>query len=90
MSKVYRIYQPYHESSESGTYEYGIYSSKERVKRRLLQLYKELVKEKGWENVVLHWEGLYIKIQGWDSYEYIWVRKYELDRDIEDDVCGYT
>ena len=39
--KIYRVYEPFHELNERGTYEYGYFSTLEKANERLAEVWKE-------------------------------------------------
>lgn len=84
---IYRVYRPYHESSESGTYEYGYYSSHDRAKQRALDVWKE--KDFGNDYEVLPNGGL-IEHGAWGGTTVIYVDTIEVDNDCNDNMVGYT
>lgn len=84
---VFRVYSSFHEFDESGTYEYGYYSTHEKALARLIYVWnkagypqpKEKNKtETGWY-VRTTWDGISIDIQ-----------RCAIDEDIDDDLIGYT
>lgn len=89
--KVYRVYKHYHSSSESGTIEYGIFTTKDKVKEVLKKLYKKEKKNKANIKVVLHLEKMYIEMFGigW-GYHSIRTKKYELNKEIAKRIIGFT
>lgn len=82
---VYRVYQPYHDSSESGTTEYGYFSSLDRAKDLVARLWKEKKYPDGYEDGP---SGRWVR-NGWDSCS-IHIREIEIDKEIKDNCCGYT
>ena len=82
---IYRVYESYHDSSESGTIEYGYFSSFDVAKNLVVKLWKEKQYPDGYE------EGP----SGRGSYDgccscAIHIREIEMDKEIREDCCGYT
>ena len=84
---IYRVYESYHESSESGTVEYGYYSLHERAKQRALDVWKQ--KGYGGVDEVSPSGSLYAQ-SGWGYSAHIRVIEIEVDQDSNQDVSGYT
>ena len=83
---IYRVYESYHDSSESGTHEYGYYTDLERAKQRARAVWKQKdypeeysVSEMGElsANNGFHWTSISI-------------REIEVDTDLDQNMCGYT
>jgi hypothetical protein len=86
--KIYRVYSSYHESSESGTYDYGYYTDHERAKQRA----KDVWANKGYgeyrpEDISPN--GSIHVSDGWGICS-INVQSIELDVDTDHNTCGYT
>lgn len=84
--EIYRVYRSYHESSESGTVEYGYYSSLEAAKRRALEVWKTNYGDLEPEDLG---NGSLYAATGWDSVS-IYVRPIEVDVVTEQTEVGYT
>lgn len=82
---IYRVYQPYHESSESGTTEYGAFSSLDHAKDLIARLWKEKGYPGGYEDGP---SGRWVH-DGWHSFA-IYIHEIEIDKEIKEDCCGYT
>ena len=88
--KVYRVYSPFHQSDESGTYEYGIFSSREKAVERLKEIYKKEIKE----NPDYKFEfkpkrgALHID-DGFDIWSY-YIEEFDVDEEIKRVNIGYT
>ncbi|GIW70264.1 MAG: hypothetical protein KatS3mg101_1011 [Patescibacteria group bacterium] len=89
--KVYRIYEPYHESSESGTVDYGIFSSKDKAIEVLKKICKEKRKKNGkrW-NFCKRGRLPYLFYLAWDESRCVYIKEYDLDKEILEDIVGYT
>ena len=74
-----------HESSESGTHEYGIYSSPDLATARAKDIWKQCDYPEGYEETT---GGLYLST-GWDSFS-VSISEYVTDVPIDKDMCGYT
>lgn len=85
MGTVYRVYSSYHESSESGTTEYGTYSTLDGARARALEVWTA---NKYPEPTADATGSLYASM-GWDSVG-ITVLPVELDQPTNSDRCGYT
>ena len=86
--KVYRVFERYHASGESGTIEYGIFSSKEVAAKRAWEIWNR----KGYPNdEVKEFPGgsLFCCKDPFEVYD-ISVQEYELDEEINVDITGYT
>ena len=83
---IYRVYESYHDSSESGTYEYGYFSSLDVALARAKGVWAQKNYPKGYK--VIDDGGLYAHT-GWDSC-LISISKIEVDQPINDNNCGYT
>lgn len=83
---IYRVYTSYHESSESGTHEYGYYSTLEAAKKRAKNVwameYAEYPPEESAGGSLSYYDG-------WNSMN-ICVSSIEVDVDTENQVVGYT
>jgi len=83
---IYRVFTSYHESSESGTHEYGYYSTLGAAKKRAKEVwameYAEYIPEE------LE-SGSLVSHTGWDSLS-ITVLAIKVDEDTENQVMGYT
>lgn len=83
---IYRVFTSYHESSESGTHEYGYYSTLERARNRARDVwameYAEYIPGE-------HPSGSLTSHTGWDSIS-ITVLAIDVDKDTENQVVGYT
>lgn len=82
---VFRVYEPFHESSESGTYEYGTYSSYEDAATRLEAMWSMRGYPQPEEKSEWDW---YADFQ-MDTYR-MYISKVEIDRDTNDELTGYT
>jgi len=83
---IYRVYSPFHESSKSGTYEYGYFSDHANACSRATQVWKKLGLP---ENVeTLPGGSLYVH-DGWDSY-CIYVEEIIVDKEMDSQNTGYT
>ena len=85
---VYRVYESYHDSSESGTIEYGYYSSLARAKQRALEAWKQ--KDYGDIDEVYPCGSICGAPSGWGSGPYIRVSEIEIDIDTQSNNVGYT
>jgi hypothetical protein len=83
---IYRVYTTYHESSESGTIEYGFYSTLEKAKQRAKEVWIAQYPDCQYEEKE---SGSLYCHNGWDSIS-IYVSSFELDTDMHKDNCGYT
>lgn len=83
---VWRVYEAFHESSESGTHEYGYFSDHERAKVRALTVWqrKQYPPEKE-----ISEEGSLYAYDGWSSCS-IRVERIEVDKELEESNVGYT
>ena len=84
---VWRVYRPYHESSESGTIEFGYYSTEERAKQRALEAWRE--NDYGDISEVDQSGSIHAQ-SGWGDSISIYVSEIEVDHDSNHNVCGYT
>ena len=84
---IFRVYESFHTSSESGTNEYGCYSSLEKAKARLETIWMkkgypdpkpEHKKDSGW-----------FAYHGWDDCS-IDIAKITIDEDTDNECIGYT
>lgn len=82
---IYRVYESYHDASESGTTEYGCFTSLETAQDLVARLWKDREYPDGYEDGP---SGRWLH-DGWDSYS-IHIMKIELDKEIKEDCCGYT
>lgn len=85
---VYRVYESYHDSSESGTIEYGYYSGADRAKQRALEVWKQ--KDYGDIDEVYPCGSICGVSNGWSSGPYIRVSEIEVDTDTQCNNVGYT
>lgn len=85
---VYRVYEVYHDFSESGTLEYGYYSTLVGAKQRALDVWKQ--KDYGDIGEVRPCGTLCGVPSGWGSGPYIHVSEIELDADTHSDIVGNT
>lgn len=87
MKYFYRVYETYHESSESGTREYGFYTDLAQAKERALSAWKA----RGYPDPPEVSTPLgSLSYQGaWDVCE-IRIGKYPLDCDMDENCNGYT
>jgi len=78
--KVYRVYKHFHFTGESGAYEYGIFSSRDKAVERLKEIYKKSKKEnpiyifefrpeEGYLVIYDKWEKWVVKIQEFELDE---------------------
>ena len=89
--KIYRVYEHYHISCESGTYEYGIFSSREKAVERLKKIYKESKKEYPKNKFEFSPKKGYLYIKDyldWDRK--IYIQEFELDEKMNYFNLGYT
>ena len=82
---IYRVYSTYHDASESGTTEYGSYSSLEGAQDRVARVWTKKQYPDGYEDSSA---GRHIH-DGMDWYA-IYIAEVEVDKDTDDDCCGYT
>jgi len=93
---IYRIYEPFHETDESGTYEYGYYDSLVKAKKRLSDLIKKSEEEfkeaitKNRVKIGLFENGMGYKISSGFDDSYIYIEEIELNKDIDETNVGYT
>lgn len=83
---IYRVYESYHDSSESGTLEYGCYSTLAKAKQRALEVWKQ----QDYGNIdVVHPCGSVCGVpNGWGAGQHIRVSEIELDA--QSNIVGYT
>lgn len=83
---VYRVYEPYHYDDESGTHEYGTFSTVEYATFRVAKVWAE----KKYPEVFEQYEtgGRYAR-GAWDYCQII-VESIEVDKDINEENVGYT
>jgi len=84
---VYRVYETYHYSDESGTYEYGTFSTPELASARVATMWAFKRYPKTFEVTEL---GGRFSTLGYSDYTQIHVSKITVDEEINDDHCGYT
>jgi len=84
--KIYRVFTSYHESSESGTHEYGYYSTLDAAKKRARDVWAMTYAEYIPEELE---GGSLVSHTGWYSLS-ITVSDIEVDKDTENQVVGYT
>lgn len=84
MSNVYRVYEAFHDPAESGTFEYGTYSTLDKAQMRMLKVWKD----KKYPDYTYSEMNLYAYGIG-DSYS-ISIETIEVDKDIDDKNVGYT
>jgi hypothetical protein len=85
---VYRVYNSYHYDDESGTTEYGTYSTLEKAKKRLAEVVAKDAGKLGFEidpNGRCGWQ-----IYGCGDRTYFYISEIPLDKDVERDCNGYT
>lgn len=90
--KIYRVYHPFHESSESGTIEFGYFSTLEKAKEVLKQTIEFMKKDGYWKDDDVEWDkdglGYYLKGMQYESGAYI--QEFELDEEMQKETIGYT
>lgn len=84
--KTYRVFTSYHESSESGTHEYGYYSTLGAARKRARDVWAMTYAEYIPGELE---SGSLVSHTGWDSIS-ITVSAIEVDKDTENQVVGYT
>lgn len=82
---IYRVYESYHSSSESGTIEYGYFSSLAVARDLVARIWKEKAYPDGYEDGP---SGRWVH-NGWESCS-IHIREIEIDKEMKEDCCGYT
>lgn len=85
--KVYRVYESFHDPAESGTFEYGVYSTLERATLRMIRVWKD----KGYPQPSIGDAtdtSMFVYNMG-DNYS-MYVETIEVDKDISDKNVGYT
>ena len=85
--KIWRLYKPYHDSSESGTIEFGYYSTHERAKQRAVDVWN---KSDYGEIGTADSSGSLHSQSGWGDSVSVYVSEIELDQDSDRNMCGYT
>lgn len=83
--KVYRVYHSYHETSESGTKENGIYSTEEKARERAIEVAQKISLP---DTEITVGDG-FVSFGSWDTTYINW-DEYEVDKDIDMDFNGYT
>lgn len=85
--KIYRVFTAYHEPDESGTYEYGCYSSFEKAEKRVSEVWKEknYPEPKPEDKTPSGWYSNSL----WDSIS-VRISEIEIDNDIDEEFNGYT
>lgn len=86
--KIYRVYHPFHSSSESGTVDYGYFSNLGMAKKRLKIVVKEFLDAEG-EGIVQE-EGLYTVVDSFGDRDYFFIEEIDVDEEIEKKHIGYT
>lgn len=100
--KVYRVYHAFHEADESGTKEYGYFSTIELAKKRLIEVMEQIKKQDDeWETkysatktnqkkYILAENGMsFHVINGFDSFWY-YIEEIEIDKSSDKENIGYT
>lgn len=82
---VHRVYESYHSDSDSGTYEYGTFSTLEKARDRMHEVWakKGYPKDCQWSDDGCEFHG------AWDGC-YIYISHIELDVPRDEDYVGYT
>jgi hypothetical protein len=90
--KVYRVYEHYHISCESGTYEYGIFSSREKALERLKEIYEKEKKEYPRNKFKFNSKKGYLYVKDRLAYfdRQVCIDEFELDEKINYFNFGYT
>lgn len=84
---VYRVYESYHYDDESGTKEYGTFSTLELAKARVAKMWEfNKYPSEGFED---YENGSRTVDSGWD-YCTIHVEEIEVDKEINGDNVGFT
>ena len=83
--KIYRVYESFHDPSESGTNEYGYYSTLELAKTRAKEVWAKKYPDIEYEeyDTSLYHRGT------WDNIS-ISIEQHEVDQDIAYTNIGYT
>jgi len=100
--KIYRVYHAFHESDESGTREYGYFSTVELAKKRLIEVMEQVKKQDDeWETkysstktnqnkYIMDENGMSFHVQdGWDDFFY-YIQEIEIDKSSDKENVGYT
>jgi hypothetical protein len=83
--QVYRVYESYHADDESGTYEYGTFSTLEKAWARLKAVWAEKKYPDNFKDSELSRSA-----SGMWEITYISISPIEVDKDENDNHCGYT
>lgn len=84
--KIFRVYEPFHCSDKSGTYEYGSYSTLAQAKDRMRKVW-EIKKYPTPDKASTETCLFYI---GFDEGTSIYISEISVDVDIEQTEVGYT
>jgi len=88
--KVYRVYKHYHIFGESGNYEYGVFSSRDKAVERLKEIYeKERKANPEYKFDFKPKEGVLFIYDGFEKRAY-YIEEFEVDKKIERRNIGYT
>ena len=88
MLKVYRVYSMFHESDESGSDEYGIFSDLDKAKDRMRKVAQENITS---HTVETEESDFCFSIHNcWGDCLSVRIKEYELDINYDDRIIGYT
>ena len=90
MKKIYRVYEPYHSSEESGTYEYGYFSTRKKAEERLMEIYKQERKEGESDIFEFRPKKGYLCLSSGNGWRWIYIEEVKVDKKIEEKNTGYT
>lgn len=82
---IYRVFEPYHYDDESGTYEYGYFTTLEAAKKRMETVWAQ----KGYGEPTDRKEMYLSQFDGF-SMTSICINEYPVDKDFEARDVGYT
>lgn len=83
---IYRVHEAFHDPSESGTHEYGYFTTHDAAKKRALDVWVQ--KKYPDDYKILPLGSLYAHT-GWEGVS-ISISEIEVDKAINDEVVGYT
>jgi hypothetical protein len=83
--KIFRVYESYHSDSESGTYEYGCFSTLELAQARLAEIWAE---KKYPDDAEKH--DTYYMASSMGDYTTVAIDEIEVDKKTDENNCGYT
>ncbi len=88
--EVFRVYEPYHYDDESGTYEYGVYSTlaKAQVRAQMIWVKKKYPGEE--KTAVEEMTEHGIKVPYYGDWHEILIDHITVDIDIDKNNCGWT